>query len=64
MSVLYLCSYVLKYATTINVAINKNKISRQDFWIKLVNLNPNDIETLKEIYETFYWLNSGKDSLN
>jgi hypothetical protein len=59
MNILYICSFVLKYYTMINVSMHRNKIETVSFWNKVGNLNETDILTQKEIFETFYWLNDG-----
>lgn len=39
-------------------------ISNQEFWDKIEYLNSTDTEGQVMIYETFYWLNSGKFDIN
>jgi hypothetical protein len=56
----YTCSFGLKYYTIVQVAIYKAKISRQDFWNKVETLRADDTDSLKDVYDTFYWLNDGK----
>lgn len=41
------------------VSIEKSKLENAQFWFKLNNLDENDTEAQKEIFQTFYWLNEG-----
>lgn len=60
MHVLLLCSYALKFFTIAVVKIQKEKIGNPSFW-KTVNEMKNDTKAQKMVYETFYWLNEGKN---
>lgn len=60
LNVLYIISYGLKYHTMILVASQLRQIETAKFWSDLKNLNETDFQSQKNIYETFYWLNSGK----
>ena len=60
LNVLYIISYGLKYHTMILVASQLRKIETTKFWLDLGKLNETDLQSQKNIYETFYWLNSGK----
>jgi hypothetical protein len=35
-------------------------LKKNDFWDRIQNLNESDHDSQKNIYQTFYWLNSGK----
>lgn len=59
MTVLYLFSYGLKYYTILIVSSNRELIKSREFWNKVNNMNSNDLDTQKEVYEVFYWLNDG-----
>ncbi|RMZ93519.1 short transient receptor potential channel 3-like [Brachionus plicatilis] len=60
LNVLYIISYGLKYHTMILVASKLKQIETSKFWLDLGNLNETDLESQKNIYETFYWLNSDR----
>jgi hypothetical protein len=59
MNAVYLGSYGLKYFTMIVVYNYTNEISEPSFWEKVRNLNEKDLEGQLEVYQVFYWLNSG-----
>lgn len=63
MNILYICSFALKYYAMVTVSIQKSQLENPSFWSKLANISINDINTQKEIYETFYWLNDGNYTL-
>lgn len=42
-----------------NVSTQIQTISETEFWTNLARINISDIETQFDIFETFYWLNSG-----
>jgi hypothetical protein len=58
MHLLFFFSYALKYYTIVILRLEKDKLSDPMFWSKVGNLNGN-IESQKEVYQTFYWLNEG-----
>jgi hypothetical protein len=60
MNAVYLGSYGLKYFTMIAVYNYTNEISEHSFWEKVSNLNAKDLDVQLEVYQVFYWLNSGK----
>lgn len=60
LNVLYIISYGLKYHTMILVASKLKQIESSKFWLDMKYLNETDLDSQKNIYETFYWLNSGK----
>ena len=62
MNILYIASFSLKYYTIIVVTIEFSKVSSSDFWLQ-TNLNTTDTGIEKSLYETFYWLNRGKNYL-
>ena len=64
MSVLYMCSYGLKYFTTIYVAIKRMEIEQPEFWLEVSNLSVNNLLSQKKVYDTFYWLNAGMNNFN
>lgn len=59
MNILYISSYGLKYYTMILVSRKKELISKNSFWYNAVNVKSNDTSAQKELFLTFYWLNSG-----
>lgn len=60
MDVLYIASFGLKYYTKLVVSLNKIKVLDDKFWENAANLNVTDLDGQKEVYNTIYWLNSGK----
>ena len=64
MNILYISTYGLKYYTMILIKEKLDIISNQEFWDKIEYLNSTDTEGQVMIYETFYWLNSGKFDIN
>lgn len=60
MTVLYPVAFGLKFYTNIIVSLEKKKLQDEQFWEIINDLEENDIETQKKIYQTFYWLNTGK----
>ncbi len=40
--------------------MQRDKLSDQDFWLKIASLSPNDTASQIDVYNTFYWLNDGK----
>ena len=55
--VLFACSFGLKFYSLIRVSIEKEKLSDQNFWELVANLdNGTDVEQ-QSVFETFYWLN-------
>jgi len=61
MNAVYLGSYGLKYFTMIVVYNYTNEIAEHSFWEKVSNLNAKDLDSQLEVYQVFYWLNSGKN---
>lgn len=59
-SILFIVSLALKYFTINVVTIEKAKLEDSNFWFRINSLDENDLESQKDIYQTFYWLNSGK----
>lgn len=57
---LYITSYGLKFHTMILVSNQLETIKTVEFWNKVSSLNRTTIAGQKSVYETFYWLNSGK----
>ena len=63
LTILLICSYGLKFYTLIKVRIEKEKLMDPNFWNLVSNLdNSSEIDQIN-IYETFYWLNRGENSL-
>lgn len=60
MNVLYLSSFGLKYQTMSMVSDNLKLIEKDEFWIKVNQLNSSDTISQKEVYNVFYWLNSDR----
>jgi hypothetical protein len=58
--ILYCASYGLKFHTMFQVSCQFKTIERNEFWAKVNTLNSMDLEAQKTVYETLYWLNSGK----
>ena len=54
-------SYGLKIYTIINTSIQLATIETTQFWSKLTSLTPDDEESQINVYQTFYWLNEGKN---
>ena len=50
---------MFKFYTMFMVTIQLEKIGSNAFWKKVAGLNETDIVTQIEIYDVFYWLNSG-----
>jgi hypothetical protein len=59
MAILYSTCYGLKFYTVYRVNLETSKISEHSFWSEVKNIDENDIESQKQIYQTFYWLNQG-----
>jgi hypothetical protein len=57
----YLIAYALEYYTMILVKLSINQINSQSFWISISLMNSS--QTQFQIYQTFYWLNSGTNFL-
>lgn len=58
-SVLYFCSFGLRYYTLMLVKINITKVTSESFWTNALSSNGTNIKLQKEIYESIYWLNGG-----
>ena len=56
---LFILSYALKFFTIMTVIYNFQKLKRPHFWLAIRNLNSNDLDSQKQYFETFYWLNAG-----
>ena len=64
MNILYISTYGLKYYTMILVKEKLDIISNQVFWDNIEYLNSTDTGGEGMIYDTVYWLNSGKFDIN
>jgi hypothetical protein len=57
--IIYIGSYSMKYYTMIKVSLEVNNLNSLNFWNTINTLEPGDYKTQQDIYQTFYWLNSG-----
>ena len=62
MLTLYVVSYGLRFYTMIIVKLEMNKLYDSNFWAEVNSLENNE-EAQIDVYETFYWLNDGKNKL-
>jgi hypothetical protein len=60
MIILYSVSFALKYYTIFLVRSHMDAIGTESFWIRVAHMNETDLETQKDVFATFYWLNEGK----
>lgn len=60
---IFAASYALKFYTIILVSIELKQINSDSFWNQVNTLSPNDLSTQIQVFQTFYWLNSGKKTV-
>ena len=59
MYTLFVASFGLKYYTMIMVSMQVPKLDDVNFWNTVVGLKETDISTQIDVFQTFYWLNTG-----
>jgi hypothetical protein len=55
----FIISFAVKFYTMIRVTAEKMNLNSDQFWNKVNNLDSHDIPSQIQVFETFYWLNSG-----